>query len=115
MTIQNYTYNPSTLQVQAGTTVTWINKDVVPHTVTSLSGSELASGNLGKGGTYSHTFNNSGTYDYYCTIHPYMKASVTVGGQGQGQSQQGQSQQDQGQQDQGQQYQGQQPAQLLNP
>ena len=112
VTIQNYAYDPPTLQVQAGTTVTWINQDAAPHTVTSLSGSELASDTLNKGGTYSHTFTTPGTYDYYCTIHPYMKASVEVGSQGQSQTQ-NQPQQNQGQ-NQGQ-YQGQQPGQLVKP
>ena len=99
--------------MQAGTTVTWINKDAVPHTVTSLSGSELDSGTMNQGATYSHTFNSSGTYDYYCTIHPYMKASVTVGGQGQQPDHR--TSQNQGQdQNQGM-YQGQQPAQLVKP
>ena len=56
----------------------------------------MASDTLNKGGTYSHTFTTPGTYDYYCTIHPYMKASVEVGGQGQSQTQ-NQPQQNQGQ------------------
>lgn len=76
--IKGFAYNPSTVTIKKGTTVTWTNQDSAPHTVTSVSGSELSSDTLSQGNIYSHTFNAAGAFDYYCTIHPNMKATVVV-------------------------------------
>jgi len=73
--IENFAFNPETLNIQKGTTVTWSNKDNVQHTVTS---DIFDSGNLGKGGSFSYTFNQAGTFEYKCTIHPYMKGKIIV-------------------------------------
>ena len=78
VTISNFAFTPSELKVKVGDTVTWTNKDSAPHTVTSDSGSELASQSLSKGQTYSHTFSQAGTYSYHCSIHTGMKAKVIV-------------------------------------
>lgn len=78
VTIQNFAFSPASLTINKGDTVVWTNKDSAPHTVTSQTGNELSSQTLSQGQTYSHTFNTAGTYDYYCTIHPYMKATITV-------------------------------------
>ncbi len=78
VTIQNFAFSPKTLTVAPGTTVMWTNKDSAPHTVTSDSGSTLASGDLSQGKSYTHTFTKAGTYMYHCAIHPYMKATVIV-------------------------------------
>lgn len=79
--IQNYAFVPASLTVQVGDTVTWTNQDSAPHTVTVSDGPEkFASPNLQKGDTYSHTFTKAGTYQYYCAVHPDMKASVTAQG-----------------------------------
>ena len=75
--IQNMAFNPSTITVAAGTTITWTNKDAVIHNVTSNTGL-FSSGSISTGGTFSYTFSTSGTFSYYCTIHPSMTASVTV-------------------------------------
>jgi plastocyanin len=75
--IQSMAFNPLTISVAAGTTITWTNKDAVSHTVTSTT-NLFNSGAIGTNGTYSFTFTTSGTYPYYCTIHPAMKATVTV-------------------------------------
>lgn len=75
--IQGMAFNPSTITVAAGTTITWTNKDAIAHTVTSLT-NLFNSGNIGTGGTYSFTFTTAGSYSYYCAIHPTMTASVTV-------------------------------------
>jgi plastocyanin len=75
--IENMAFNPSTITVAANTTITWTNKDGVIHTVTSDAGL-FDSKNLGKGGTFSFTFVESGTYAYHCTPHPSMTASVKV-------------------------------------
>lgn len=75
--IQGMAFNPGTITVTAGTTVTWTNKDAVTHTVTSTT-NLFDSGSLGTNGTFSHTFATAGTFPYICKIHPYMTGSVTV-------------------------------------
>ena len=76
--IQNFAFNPSQITIKKGETVIWTNKDSTPHTVLSDSGNEINSGSLSNGQTYSHTFNQAGTFEYYCSIHPYMKAKIIV-------------------------------------
>ena len=75
--IQNMAFDPSSITVTAGTTVTWTNKDAIGHTVTSDSGL-FDSGTIGLNGTYSYTFATVGAFKYHCKIHPGMIASVTV-------------------------------------
>ena len=75
--IQNMTFNPSTISVTAGTTITWTNKDAIGHTVTSDAGL-FDSGVIATNGTYQYTFSTTGSYAYHCKIHPGMIASVTV-------------------------------------
>jgi plastocyanin len=70
-------YQPSSLTVPAGTTVTWINRDVVRHTVTSDEGL-FDSGRLGSGESFSYTFKDPGTFNYHCTIHTFMHGTVIV-------------------------------------
>ena len=76
---------PETLTVSKGTTVSWTNGDTTLHTVTSgnpeagnSSGTEFDSSYLAAGKTFQHQFNTAGTFDYYCTLHPYMKGKVVV-------------------------------------
>ncbi len=79
--IEGSKFKPATLNINAGDTVTWKNKDSAAHTATSTgapSGGEFDSGSLGKGAEYSKTFNVTGTYDYYCSIHPSMKGKLIV-------------------------------------
>ncbi|MFE4723035.1 cupredoxin family copper-binding protein, partial [Streptomyces sp. NPDC056728] len=67
------------LTVKVGETVKWVNEDTAPHTVTTTSGpAKLDSGTLQKGDSWSYTFTKAGTYEYYCAVHPDMKASITV-------------------------------------
>jgi plastocyanin len=75
--IQGMAFNPATISVTAGTTITWTNKDAVAHTVTSTT-NLFNSGNIGTNATFSFTFATAGSYSYYCSIHPSMTASVTV-------------------------------------
>ncbi|NOU18953.1 MAG: cupredoxin family copper-binding protein [Bacteroidales bacterium] len=75
--IENMAFNPSTITVAANTTITWTNKDGVPHTVTS-STDLFNSGTIANNGVYSHTFTTAGAYSYSCTIHPDMVGSVVV-------------------------------------
>ncbi len=77
LNIQNFAYQPANMQVRAGTTVTWTNQDNVPHSVTFKNGMK-DSGLLTQGQSFSYTFNSPGMYQYYCTVHPYMVATVTV-------------------------------------
>jgi plastocyanin len=79
--IKNYAFSPASLTVSVGDTVTWTNEDTAPHTVTVSSGPvTFASPTLQQGQTFSYTFSKTGTYSYYCAVHPDMKASVTVQG-----------------------------------
>ncbi|HJW19752.1 MAG TPA: plastocyanin/azurin family copper-binding protein [Candidatus Nitrosotalea sp.] len=82
----NNCFSPNPLTVAPGTTVTWKNTDTVSHYVTSgkpsdeTTGSVFDSGNLIKpGGTYQFTFANAGTFDYFCSVHPWMTGQVIVG------------------------------------
>ncbi len=79
--IRGYAFSPDASYVPAGTTVVWRNLDPVRHTVTSTStsaGARFDSGIIDPGGNFSHLFQESGTYDYLCLIHPSMKARVVV-------------------------------------
>jgi len=71
-------YSPSSFTVKVGTPVTWVNKDGTTHTVTSKASSLFDSGNLATGDTFKFTFTQPGTYQYYCTIHPWMTGTVVV-------------------------------------
>ena len=74
--MQNIAFVPETLTVAAGTTVTWINKDDVLHNVTAEG--FTSSNNFGEGETYSYTFDQAGTFDYECTLHPGMEGTIVV-------------------------------------
>jgi len=76
--IVGFAFSPATMTVNKGDTIVWTNKDTMAHTVTSDSGNELASGNLVKGQTYTHTFNTIGSFDYHCNIHTSMKGTIIV-------------------------------------
>jgi amicyanin len=79
VTIQDFKFSPATLNVKVGTTVTFVQEDSVPHTATGSGNSSLIrSPTLTKGQTYTVTFTKPGTYDYICSIHPYMHGSVVV-------------------------------------
>jgi plastocyanin len=75
---ERYFFGPQTQYANVGDTVTWTNGTDAPHTVTSDSGTELASDNLADGATFEHTFAAEGTFTYHCTIHSYMTAKVVV-------------------------------------
>jgi plastocyanin len=75
--IENFNFVPADLTVKAGTTVVWTNHDDVEHTVTSSDGS-YSSQSIQTDTQFSHTFDAPGTYTYFCAIHPFMTAKVTV-------------------------------------
>ena len=75
--IKDFMFTPMTLTVPQGATVQWINLDDVPHTVVEKD-KKWRSAALDTNDTYSHTFDQPGTYEYYCTLHPKMVAKVIV-------------------------------------
>ena len=75
--MKNTAFDPKEITIDKGATVKWINDDSVQHTVTAGDKS-FDSGKLNSGQTYERTFNEPGTFDYACTIHPSMKGKVTV-------------------------------------
>jgi plastocyanin len=75
--ISHHAYTPATLTVQVGTTITWVNTDDEPHTVTS-SARLFGSPGLDTDDVFSQTFSEPGTYVYFCTLHPLMTAEVIV-------------------------------------
>jgi plastocyanin len=77
VSVNNFAFVPATLTVAAGSTVTWTNLDEEPHTVVANDGSFHSPG-MGSQGTYSHTFPAPGRFDYVCSIHPSMHATVVV-------------------------------------
>jgi plastocyanin len=81
--IKDFAFNPDSVDVPAGSTVTWTNADSAGHDVTKTGGPgpEFSSGDPGgmqQGDTYEETFETAGKIDYVCTVHPQMKASLNV-------------------------------------
>ncbi|ANN15082.1 copper-binding protein [Amycolatopsis orientalis] len=77
--MQDYAYGPASLTVRVGDTVTWMQHDQAPHDVVTTSAPvAFRSPQLSAGQSWSHTFTKPGTYSYYCSVHPDMRASVTV-------------------------------------
>ena len=75
--IQNFAFEPSTLTVKAGATVTWVNRDDEPHTATATD-KRFNSKTLENGDRFSTEFKAPGTYKYYCALHPKMTGQVIV-------------------------------------
>lgn len=77
--MQGYAYSPAALTVRIGDTVTWMQHDEAPHDVVTTSAPVAFRGpQLSAGQSWSYTFRQPGTYQYYCSVHPDMRASVTV-------------------------------------
>jgi plastocyanin len=75
--IDNFSFGPQTLTVPVGATVTWTNRDDIPHTVVSTGG-VFRSKVRDTDEKFSYTFAKAGTYPYYCSIHPKMTGTVVV-------------------------------------
>jgi plastocyanin len=75
--IDNFSFGPRAITVTAGTTVTWINRDDIPHTVVS-DAKEFKSKALDTDEKFSYTFSKAGTYSYFCSLHPKMTGKVIV-------------------------------------
>ncbi|MDH5697236.1 MAG: plastocyanin/azurin family copper-binding protein, partial [Nitrosopumilus sp.] len=76
-------YLPADIEINVGDTVEWINIDTAAHTVTGGSPSDGPSGVFDSSlvmadASYAFTFNDAGSYDYFCMVHPWMVGSVTV-------------------------------------
>ena len=75
--IDNFSFMPTTLTVKAGTRITWINGDDIPHTVVSDNQS-FKSKVLDTDEKFTFTATKPGTYSYFCSIHPKMTGKVVV-------------------------------------
>ena len=79
VTIKLFQYQPARLQVNAGTTVTWLNEDEIFHTVSTERPENGFNGSLdGKGRSFSFTFSQPGIYAYYCDRHEHMRGEIEV-------------------------------------
>jgi amicyanin len=77
--IDNFSFGPASLTVAVGATVTWTNRDDIPHTVVSTDDAKtFKSKVLDTDEKFSFTFNKAGTYPYFCSIHPKMTGKVIV-------------------------------------
>ncbi len=76
VTIEGVAYQPAVLVVKPGDTVAWVNKDPFPHTVTAPGAFD--SHEIPAGGTWKYVARKTGNYAYICTLHPNMKAALTV-------------------------------------
>ena len=101
ISIKSFAFNPATVEVVKGTTVTWTNEDPVNHTITtgtpppsapplpsgasptpspslSTGDGRISSGRIQAANTFSFTFNEAGIFTYFCSVHPRMVATITV-------------------------------------
>ena len=78
VSMEGIAFNPSEVSVGVGDTVTWTNNESVAHDVTADSFSSGEPGGMMSGDTFEHTFEEAGTFDYVCTVHPGMEGTVTV-------------------------------------
>ncbi|MFZ2159624.1 MAG: cupredoxin family copper-binding protein [Bradyrhizobium sp.] len=74
--IDNFTFEPQQLNVKVGTTVTWKNRDDIPHTV--VSAGKFRSKTLDTDDSFSFTFTSAGDYRYFCSLHPHMTGMIKV-------------------------------------
>lgn len=77
VTIDNFSFGPTELTIPAGTQVTWVNKDDVPHVVMSVD-HKFKSKALDTDDKFSFTFQDPGTYEYFCAVHPKMTGKIIV-------------------------------------
>jgi plastocyanin len=77
VTIDNFVFEPSRLTIKAGTTVSWTNRDDIPHAVVAKDRT-FKSKVMDTGESYSFTFATPGEYTYFCSLHPHMTATIVV-------------------------------------
>jgi len=78
VSIDNFTFTPQTMTVKAGTTVTWTNRDDIPHGLAATNNAFKRSQALDTDDSFSFTFTTPGTYQYFCYIHPHMTGTIMV-------------------------------------
>jgi plastocyanin len=76
--IDNFVFAPKELKVKAGTTVTWTNRDDIPHGIASSNNAFAKSKAMDTDEGYSFTFTTPGNYQYFCYLHPHMVGSIAV-------------------------------------
>ncbi|MCP3458837.1 MULTISPECIES: cupredoxin family copper-binding protein [unclassified Bradyrhizobium] len=74
--IDNFTFQPAELTVKTGTTITWINRDDIPHTI--VSAGKFRSKTLDTDDKFAFTFTAAGDYKYFCSLHPHMTGLIKV-------------------------------------
>ena len=74
--IDNFVFEPAQLTVKVGQTVTWTNRDDIPHTV--VCAGKFRSKTMDTDGTFSFTFTSAGEYKYFCSLHPHMTGVIKV-------------------------------------
>jgi amicyanin len=79
VTIDNFVFEPARVTVKAGTTVTWTNRDDIPHTVAAKE-RQFKSKVMDTDESYSFTFSTPGEYTYFCSLHPHMTGTIVVEG-----------------------------------
>ena len=75
--VDNFTFSPNTLTVPLNSSVTWVNRDDIPHVIASNDGL-FKSKALDTDQKFSYTFTKAGTYPYYCSVHPTMMGKIVV-------------------------------------
>ena len=75
--IDNFTFTPTPLSVKVGTTVKWVNHDDIPHSIVCPA-LKVHSHPLDTDDTFTYTFDQTGTYDYLCGLHPHMHGQIVV-------------------------------------
>src|SRR5271169_215130 len=78
VSIDNFTFTPASLTVKAGTTVTWTNRDDIPHGIASDDNAFKKSKALDTDDSFSYTFTTPGTFKYFCYVHPHMVGTIVV-------------------------------------
>ena len=79
VTIDNFVFEPARVTIKAGTTVTWTNRDDIPHTVAAKE-RQFKSKVMDTDESYSFTFSTPGEYTYFCSLHPHMTGTIVVEG-----------------------------------
>jgi plastocyanin len=77
LTIDNFTFTPNTIAVPIGTKIVWQNDDDIPHSIVETTG-KFHSAALDTEDKFGFTFENAGTFEYFCGLHPHMKGKVVV-------------------------------------
>jgi plastocyanin len=78
VSIDNFTFTPANLTVKAGTTVTWTNRDDIPHGIATSDNIFKKSKALDTDDSFSFTFTTPGTFKYFCYLHPHMVGTIVV-------------------------------------